>query len=158
MGVSVTLAIVSAASAEAMRSGPGLDACQQTETLSVDEQQVCANFHNMVEDAIRLDVDAVLEHFQPEGYSAALAGTLYRDYDSWAPVYRRDLGAVARIDHLEFPEVSVHTINTDTILLLNTYEETITLRSGEQVDLSGYGTQIWTRVGGVWRMIHIAGQ
>ena len=158
MGVSVTLALASAASAEAMRSGPGPDDCRQSETLSVDETRVCANFHNMVEDAERLDADAVLEHFWADGFTAALAGELIRDFPGWADGYRALLDTTEALERVEFPEVVVRTIADDTILLLNTYDQQIRMQSGAVIEATGFGTQVWVRRDGEWRIVHIAGE
>tara|TARA_R110000868_G_scaffold102686_2_gene282936 strand:- start:15757 stop:16266 length:510 start_codon:yes stop_codon:yes gene_type:complete len=157
MGVSVTLVLALAAPVEAsIETGP--DDCAEQQVLSTDEQTVCSRFHEMVAAAQRVETDAVFGFFQPDGFSAALSGRLYSDWSAWAQEYRESVAAIASFDRMKFPEVRVRTIAPDTILLLNTYDEQVTLQDGSVHQLTGFGTQVWTRQTGDWRIVHIAGQ
>lgn len=158
MGATVALTLVTTAPVLASRSEPGSDDCQNSAALSADEARVCGNFHNMVEDARRLDADAVLDHFWSDGFTAALAGELVRDFPGWAGDYRALLSTTESLDRVDFPQVVVRTITEDTILLLNTYDQRIVLQSGDVLEPTGYGTQVWVRREGEWRIIHIAGE
>ena len=158
LGATVALNLALTAPVLASRSEPGSDDCQHSASLTADEARVCANFHNMIEDARRLDADAVLDHFWADGFTAALAGELVREFPGWAEGYRAALAGAQSLDQLDFPEVVVQTIAPDTILLLNTYDQHITLTSGDVVEPTGYGTQVWVRREGEWRIIHIAGE
>lgn len=158
MGATVALTLVMTAPVLASRSEPGSDDCQNSAALTADEARVCANFHNMVEDARRLDAEAVLDHFWSDGFTAALAGELIRDFPGWADGYRSLLATTESLDRVDFPDVVVQTIAPDTILLLNTYDQLIVMQSQDVIEATGYGTQVWVRRDGEWRIIHIAGE
>ena len=157
LGVTVTLALALTAPVEA-RLNPGSNACADPIDLSADERTVCVRFSEMAEAARALDADAVLDFFQPEGFSAVLAGEVYSGFAPWSRLYRDSLGPVARIDRMEFPDVELRTISADTIILINTYDEEITLDDGTRLELTGFGSQTWVRRDGDWRIIHVAGQ
>lgn len=157
MGVSVTLLLALTAPVEASIE-TGSDDCADLQVLSADEQTVCSRFHDMLGAVQRVDPDAALEFFQPDGFSAALSGRLYSEWDSWAQEYRQSMATIVSFDRLDFPEVRVRTITPDTILLLNTYDEQVTLQDGSVHQLTGFGTQVWTRQLGEWRIVHISGQ
>lgn len=136
----------------------GSDQCQTPSALSADEHTVCALFHEMIGDFIALDAEAVLEHFWAEGFSAALSTDLIVEYESWAQMYADLLSGADQVEHVEFPDVVVRTIAEDVILLLNTYDETLVMQSGDRLELQGYGAQVWVRRQGEWRIVHVAGQ
>ncbi|MHA6287781.1 nuclear transport factor 2 family protein [Maricaulis sp. CAU 1757] len=166
LGASIALMIALAtpataytSDAAAPASGPeNSDSCSAVQALSIEERAVCIRFRDMVDAVERLDNAAALEHFWSAGFSANIAGQIIKDPDEWATFYANSLGSIADIERLDFPQVEIRTLDRDTILLLNTYDEVVHLHSGERLELTGYGTQIWLRRGDEWRIAHVAGQ
>lgn len=133
------------------------NACERPEMLSTDEREVCRRFRDMIDATRRLDGAALTSHYWEDGFSAIIGGVIRRDFQAWRAELIAAFEMIARVEDLDFPEVAIQTIDPETILLLNTYTETLHMKDGTIVPVEGAGTQLWRRRDGEWRLSHVTG-
>lgn len=85
----------------------GLDDCQNSVVLMVDEVWVCVNFYNMVEDVCCFDVEVVLDYFWLDGFIVVFVGELIWDFFGWVDGYWFFLVMMESFDCVDFLDVVV---------------------------------------------------
>ena len=63
---------------------------------------------------------------------------------------------IEKITSLEFKNVKVTVINPTTAILVNEYTQTILLKSGDTINQSDGGTQIWSKYNSEWKLVSVS--
>jgi len=132
-----------------------LTACNPNHGSPRVEDEVRQAFDNLTQASRTLNHDRFLAHFEPEGFSIVINGETRFDFDEFSEFYLTQSTQIERIDTLNFDLVHITVLNPNSAILLNHYTQTLQLKSGEMIEASGSGTQIWVRRGDNWKIIHV---
>jgi len=121
------------------------------------EAEVRQAFQGLVEAARSLEAAPYLAYLARDGFTAQLDGIVFPSYEAFSMMYSEQLPSIEAFLSLEFDNVQVSLLNRTTAVLVNTFTETIVLASGDTLDLAGGGSQVWTRTGAGWKLVHISG-
>ena len=58
--------------------------------------------------------------------------------------------------NLEFTNVKIDVINASTAVLVNEYNATVTLTTGDTVNAAGAGAQVWSKRTGAWKLVSVS--
>lgn len=121
------------------------------------ELEVVAAFEQLVVASKRRDIEAYFELIDEEKFIGLNSdGTNFNNAGALRELVNSGVNAIERINRLDFTNVKVSVIDSNTAILVNEYEQTVTLRSGELVSFSGGGTQVWSKHSGVWKLVSIS--
>ena len=122
------------------------------------EEQVLAAFKSLVEASRNLDSHAYFQHFDHNKFVGLNSdGTNWNSIDDLKPLIEGGFGSIASVNQLVFTNVRVSVIDTYTAILVNEYQQSVTLKSGDLVHLAGGGTQVWSKRSGQWKLVSVSG-
>ena len=129
-----------------------------TSALEVQvEGEVKQAFENLIAAAKTLEVAPYLSHFDEETFTAMLDGEVLLSFEEFEAMYTEQAPALKAYLSLEFDKVEVTVLDLNAAILVNAFNETIVLASGDTLSLSGAGSQVWRRKSTEWKLIHISG-
>jgi len=121
------------------------------------EEQVLQKFNSLADAAADLDYDRYIAFFDKAIFSGLNAdGTVWRSLDDFSVSVRPGFDAVEKVLDLKFPVVQITTVDSQTAILVNEYEQQMLLRSGEKLSVAGGGTQVWSKVSGTWLLVSVS--
>lgn len=121
------------------------------------ELEVRQAFEGLVEGSRSLDLQAYLRFFDRERFVGLnSAGSNWNSFEAFANIVEPGFGALEKIESLTFPNVKVSVIDANTAVLVNEYEETLVLKSGQRLSLAGGGTQVWSKASGEWKLVSVS--
>ena len=83
-------------------------------------------------------------------------GTVTSSYPNFRDAFTAGTGHIERYEKLTFAPVKVIVIDRLTAILINEYEATVTLKSGQLVHVRGAGSQVWNRASGEWLLVSVS--
>jgi hypothetical protein len=114
-------------------------------------------FEELAEAARSLEHDEYLKHFDRENFTALNAdGTVALSFEEFENMYRQQVAVLKSYESLEFSNVKITVINPQTAILVNEFEASVLLKSGEVVSASGGGMQVWTETEGNWKLVSVS--
>ena len=114
-------------------------------------------FEGLVEASKTLDVDRYLEFFDEELFTGLSDdGTVIDGFADLAVKYREMIHEVQEFRSLEFQNVKISVINETTAILVNEYEASVLLRSGDVVQAAGGGIQVWSWIDDQWKLVSVS--
>lgn len=141
----------------------GLSACtSEVGTLTPTREseirtEVNNAFQGLADASKTLDHEKYFSYFDAEKYTAlAENGTVLHSFDAFKEIYEPQLKYIENYQSLEFSNVKIDVINASTAILVNEYDATVTLTSGETVSASGAGTQVWSKRTGSWKLVNVS--
>lgn len=137
-------------------------ACSQESPLSSAEEaqvrvEVEQAFDSLIAAAKTLEVAPYLAHFDEQDFTAMLEGEVLLSFDELEAMYTAQAPALKAYISLEFDKVQVTVIDRNVAVLVNEFTETIVLATGDTLDISGAGSQVWVRKVSDWKLINISG-
>lgn len=131
-------------------------ASAKAETLDI-KAEVMSAFNRLVLSANSLDSDAYFQHFDEEKFIGLNSdGSNWNSIDELKPLIEGGFNAIEKIDSLEFTNIRISVIDRYTAVLVNEFEQTMTLKVGTVVDLAGGGTQVWSKHSGTWKLVSVS--
>ena len=121
------------------------------------EEQVREQFQELVDASCSLDTKRYFDLIDADAFvGLAVDGTNWNSIDDLRVLIEGGFSAVSKILSLEFSNVNISVIDSNTAVLVNEYEQSLELEDGTRAFDSGGGTQVWSRSGGEWRLVSIS--
>ena len=119
--------------------------------------EVNAAFEGLAEASQTLNHEAYFSYFDAEKYTALNEnGEVLHSFKAFKDIYEPQLGYLESYQNLEFNNVKIDVIDASTAVLVNEYEATVTLKSGETISAAGAGTQVWSKRTGSWKLVNVS--
>jgi ketosteroid isomerase-like protein len=132
-------------------------------SLTAEEKKTIASevrkaFEQLVESSKLLNKDAYLQHFDNEIFTGIYSGgEIFQNIDEFARFYDASINSIKGYISLEFDSVKITVINREVAILINQYTAKVLLDSGEEVEGSGAGSQVWNKQGDTWKLVSVSG-
>lgn len=121
------------------------------------ESEVLEAFRGLAKAAEALDSNRYFEFFDKEKFTGLNSdGSVWHSFENLEVLISSGFPMIERSISLEFNKVKVTVINPITAILVNEYEQSILLKSGDVVKQSGGGTQVWSKSNGVWKLVSVS--
>ena len=134
----------------------------QASNLDIDkhsqiEGEVNKAFNGLVSAAKSLDSSKYFEFFDREKFTGLNAdGKVWHSFKNLESIILSGFQMIDKTIALEFTNVKITVINQTTAILVNEYEQTLLLKSGETIKQSGGGTQVWFQSGNSWKLVSVS--
>ena len=134
-----------------------LTGCAKTSEDDQVRQEVLASFESLVASSKALDTQTYFKHFDNEKFSGLDAsGQNWNSIDDLRALIEPGFNAVTKVDSLQFNNVKVTVVDSRNAVLVNEFEQLLTLKSGDQISLAGGGVQVWHKADGNWLLVSVA--
>ena len=121
------------------------------------ESEVLDAFRGLTEASESLDSNRYFEYFDKEKFTGLNAdGSVWHSFENLEALILSGFPQIERSISLEFNNVKVTIINPITAILVNEYSQSILLKSGDIVNQSGGGTQVWSKSNGAWKLVSVS--
>ncbi len=119
--------------------------------------EVRASFDSLVESTKVQDWESYFNHFDENNFSGLNAdGTVWESFENFKASVIPGFKMIESSDSLVFPIVKISLIDKNTAVLINEYEQKITLNGGQEIRVAGGGAQVWSRISGKWKLVSIS--
>ena len=126
-------------------------------TINKIELEIRESFNGLVEAANSLDTRRYFEFFDKEKFAGLSAhGTNWNSIEDFKALINPSFAMVEKIESLEFTNVHISVIDANTAVLVNEYEQSAQLKSGEIVKGAGGGVQVWSKASGNWKLVSVS--
>ena len=114
-------------------------------------------FNGLVEAARKLDTKRYFDYFDHAKFVGLAAdGSNWNSIEDFKKLIEPSFAMVERIESLSFPNVNISVIDANTAILVNEYQQTGVLNSGEPFAAAGGGTQVWSKSSGRWLLVSVS--
>lgn len=121
------------------------------------KQEVLSAFDSLVQASIALDSDRYFAHFNHEKFVGLNSdGSNWNDINELLPLISNGFAAIQKVQSLNFDNVNVSVIDANNAVLVNEFSQVMTLKTGEVVNISGGGTQVWSKRTGTWLLVSVS--
>ena len=90
-----------------------------------------------------------------DGMSTAMDGVATVGRDAIMAAFRADTSVLAYVDH-RFENSRINVLGVDAAVHSTAFWERLALRSGDTVEITCTWTNVFQRIGGRWRIVHMA--
>lgn len=140
-----------------------LTACtNQTSELSEQDRneiefEVQQSFESLVSATEESKWDLYFDHFDKENFSGLNAdGTTWESFSEFKAFVLPAFEMIEESLSLDFPVIHITVINHKTAILVNEYDQQILLTTGQSINTSGGGTQVWSKANRTWKLVSIS--
>lgn len=124
---------------------------------SAVEKEVLASFHSLVDASKQLDVDRYFQHFDADKFIGLNSdGTNWNSIEELSPLIAIGFDSIHTVTLLEFPNIKVSVVDDYTAILVNEYTQSMLLKNGTSITVSGGGTQVWSKRTGQWKLVSVS--
>lgn len=121
------------------------------------EQEVLESFESLVSASNKLDSELYFQHFDAEKFVGLNSdGTNWNSISDLTPLIVNGFGAIETINSLNFTNVKVSVIDSYTAVLVNEFVQSMTLKDGSIINVSGGGSQVWSKRSGDWKIVSVS--
>lgn len=121
------------------------------------EVEILDVFNGLVQASKSLNSRKYFDYFDKEKFTGLnVDGTVWHSIQSLEAMISSGFAMTEKITSLEFKNVKVTVINSTIAILVNEYTQSMQLKSGDVVTLSGGGTQVWSNSNKVWKLVSIS--
>ncbi|WP_448564692.1 nuclear transport factor 2 family protein [Thalassotalea ganghwensis] len=121
------------------------------------EKEVMHAFNGLVEASSALDMQRYFDYFDQEKFVGLSAnGINWNSIDDLKALIEPSFAMVDKIESLTFTNVQISVIDSNTVILVNEYEQSVVLASGDKVKGAGGGTQVWSKASGSWKLVSVS--
>ena len=121
------------------------------------EKQVLAKFDSLVFAAKTLNTELYFQHFDDKRFVGLNSdGSNWNSLADLKPLITGGFNSIEKVVSLQFSNVKVLVIDEYTAILVNEFEQTIQLKSGDELSLRGGGTQVWSKHSGSWKLVSVS--
>ena len=122
------------------------------------KEEIKTAFNDLVESGKLLDPEKYMQHFDNDKFTGIYTGgVVLESKQEFHDFYETMISSVSSYKSLEFHKVVITVINKDVAILVNHFEAEVILASGEEVEGSGAGTQVWHRTANGWKLVSVSG-
>jgi len=120
-------------------------------------EAVSQAFDGLVAASRSLNSERYLEYFDQANFTGlSEQGTVWRSIDEFAFVIRAGFSQVENVQSLRFKNVKITVVSRTVAILVDEFEDSYLLKSGDVVSGAGGGTQVWHLSEGTWRLISVS--
>lgn len=124
---------------------------------SIVEQEVMASFNSLVQASKDLNSELYFEHLDENKFVGLNGdGTNWNSINDLIPLITQGFEFIDEVILLEFTNVKISVIDSNTAVLVNEYEQSVRLKDGNEISVAGGGTQVWSKQGGSWKIVSIS--
>jgi hypothetical protein len=121
------------------------------------ETEVLEAFRGLAQASKLLDSDKYFEYYDKEKFTGLNAdGTVWHSIKELETLINTGFPMVEKVISLEFKNVKVTVITPDMAILVNEFTQSTLLKSGDVIEASGGGTQVWSKSNYVWRLVSVS--
>ena len=121
------------------------------------EQEVLESFESLVSASNKLDSELYFQHFDAEKFVGLNSdGTNWNSIHDLTPLIVNGFDAIETINSLNFTNVKVSVIDSYTVVLVNEFVQSMTLKDGSIINVSGGGSQVWSKRSGDWKIVSVS--
>ncbi|MEW6991675.1 nuclear transport factor 2 family protein [Colwelliaceae bacterium 6441] len=121
------------------------------------EKEVLLAFNGLVDASKSLEAKRYFEYFDKEKFTGLNAdGTVWHSIQELETMITQGFSMVEKVTALEFKNVKVTVISSDTAILVNEYIQSTFLKTGDIVKGAGGGTQVWVKSNNVWKLVSVS--
>ncbi len=140
-----------------------LSACSPKEQPLINQNkqehsvEVGLAFEGLAEAVKALNHEKYFSYFDEDTFSALNEdGTVLHSFAAFKGMYLPQVQYIQRYQSLTFDKVKIDIIDPNTAILMNEYTAEVVLKSGETVNASGAGTQVWSKRTGTWKLVNVS--
>jgi len=121
------------------------------------EQEIHQSFNGLAEASRLLDAERYFGYLDFDKFVGLNAdGTNWNSINDLKALIGPSFDSIEKIESLNFTNVKVSVIDPNTAILVNEFEQSILLKSGEVVNSAGGGVQVWSKVSGNWKLVSVS--
>lgn len=121
------------------------------------ENEVLAAFHTLVDASKALDAKRYFQLFDAEKFVGLNSdGTNWNSIAELVPLIKTGFDTIEKVTSLEFPNINISIIDNNTAVLVNEFSQSMVLKNGASVSVSGGGTQVWSKRSGEWKLVSVS--
>lgn len=121
------------------------------------EKEVRASFDGLAEAAKKIDIDGYFAFIDSEKFVGLNGdGTNWNSFAELKALIEPSFEALQRVESLVFTNVKISVIDANTAILINEYQQTVLLKTGQTYSGAGGGTQVWSKASGKWLLVSIS--
>ncbi|WP_185969166.1 YybH family protein [Aliiglaciecola sp. M165] len=121
------------------------------------EKEVLESFRSLTDASQALDARSYFQHFDQDKFVGLNSdGTNWNSIDDLAPLINIAFDSIQEVISLEFLNVKVSIIDSYTAILVNEFSQSMLLKNGETINVSGGGTQVWSKRSGKWKLVSVS--
>ncbi|KZN40561.1 hypothetical protein N474_01050 [Pseudoalteromonas luteoviolacea CPMOR-2] len=119
--------------------------------------EVRESFGDLIEASKALDLESYFKCFDADRFVGLNAnGTNWNSIEDLKSFICPIFGMIEKVQSLDFTNITVSVIDTNTAILVNEYEQSVVLKSGDVAKASGGGTQVWSKACGNWKLVSVS--
>jgi len=135
--------------------------CNAVTLEAIDKKQIEADvldtFNALVKSAETFDTPKYLAFFDKDKFTGlSQDGTVWHSFKDFELLISSGFPMMDRTISLEFTKVKVTVINATTAVLVNQYQHSMLLKSGDKVQQAGGGTQVWSKSNDAWKLVSVS--
>lgn len=121
------------------------------------EKEVYQAFEKLTESAKSLDVESYIANFDEDLFSGLNDdGSVLHSLGDLENLYRQQVPALKKYISLEFKNVKITIIEENVAVLVNEFEASVLLITGDEAHAEGGGTQVWHKKNGEWKLVSVS--
>ncbi|WP_100657017.1 nuclear transport factor 2 family protein [Alteromonas flava] len=121
------------------------------------EHEVLAAFDQLVTASKNLDAKHYFKLIDTEKFVGLDSdGTNWNSIEDLKPLITIGFSAIKTISSLEFTNIKVSVIDSQTAILVNEFTQSFTLQNDQSMTISGGGAQVWHKKNGSWKIVSIS--
>ncbi len=132
---------------------------QQLSTAEIQrvETEVRQAFDELVAAANDLDIERYFGFFNHEKFIGLNAdGTVWHSVEDLKKLIEPGFSSTVKIESLEFSQVRISVIDSNTAVLVNEFSQVMELQNGYEVTSQGGGAQVWSKSTGQWQLVSVS--
>lgn len=121
------------------------------------ENEIMQQFETLKTTVKTLDIDAYFNLIDANKFVGLNAdGSNWNSIDEFKTLMEPSFNSIAKVHKLEFTNVNISVIDSNTAILVNEFEQDIELKNGQTHSFAGGGTQVWSKQTGKWLLVSIS--
>tara|TARA_R110000868_G_scaffold368227_1_gene631224 strand:+ start:64021 stop:64494 length:474 start_codon:yes stop_codon:yes gene_type:complete len=134
---------------------------QTTQFTEEDKSQIKTevqkSFETLVLATKKSDWEGYFNLFDHENFSGLNAdGTTWESFNEFKDSVLPAFKMIEKNQALKFPILKITVIDSQTAVLINEYEQQLLLTNGQSIEVSGGGTQVWSKASGTWKLVSVS--
>jgi len=133
-------------------------AVELTEKLQAEiVNDIQPSFEGLVEAAKALNTERYFTFIDSKNFVGLNAdGTNLNSITDLRNLIESGFNAIEKVESLTFTNVNISVVDSNTVILVNEYEQKVRLKSGDNYTIAGGGTQVWSKTSGTWLLVSIS--
>lgn len=134
--------------------------CANTRSAFSDDtvtQEVMHQFHRLVKAAEQRDISEYFNLVDMQKFVGLNSnGRNWNSAEELKSQLVDGFRAISAVNSLDFTNLNLSIIDQYTVVLVNEYQQMLTLTSGQIMAVKGGGTQVWSKRSGIWKLVSIS--